>query len=236
MFKDKPVISNQHGALVMALIPFLYAIFTSHFHYQHLFLGLSWLFLYFCSYPFLALFSKKPTARNKKWASIYAALALVFALPVVFYQPAILQFTLPILPLAGLQIYYAKRKDERNLINDLAGILTFGLVGMAAAYLVTETYNWAILLHPALFFMATTLYIKSVARERRNPLYLKLSLGSHLILGLIYALLGQYGLALAYGLGLLRAAIIPRKNLNVKQVGMLEFPVVLIFFIALIFS
>lgn len=66
MFKEKPVISNQHGALAMAMLPFLYAVIESGFSTLHIFFGLSWLFLYFFSYPFLSLFSKKPTERNKK--------------------------------------------------------------------------------------------------------------------------------------------------------------------------
>ncbi len=58
MFKEKPVISNQHGALAMAMLPFLYAVIESGFSTLHIFFGLSWLFLYFFSYPFLSLFSK----------------------------------------------------------------------------------------------------------------------------------------------------------------------------------
>ncbi|VTR23980.1 Uncharacterised protein [Actinobacillus pleuropneumoniae] len=58
MLKDKPVISNQHGALVMAFVPFLYAGFKSGFSPLHFWFAFSWLFLYLFSYPFLSLFSK----------------------------------------------------------------------------------------------------------------------------------------------------------------------------------
>lgn len=229
MFKEKPVLSNQHGALVMAFVPFLYAMWLGGWVADHLWLGLAWLFTYFFSYPFFALFAKKPHAKYRKWALIYALLALLFALPLLFTQPQILQFLLPILPLVAVQIYYAKRKDERHLLNDIAGILTFGVVGMAAYYAATAQYHLAVLLHPSLFFIATTLYVKSVARERKNPRYRQLSLAMHAICVLVYALSGNYGIALAYLVGFVRAAIVPKQKLSIKQVGMLEFVVVAVF-------
>lgn len=232
--KDKPVISNQHGALVMALVPFFYGMFAAEATGLHLSLGIAWLFLYFCSYPFFSLFSKKPTERNKKWALIYFVLSLFSALPLLWAKPKVLLFAGAVLPLVWLQIYYAKRRDERNLINDIAGILTFGVIGMASFYLPTERLNWAVLLHPTLFFTATALYIKSMVRERKNPRYMELSIASHLLLAVAYLLAGYTWLFAAYLIALARAIIVPAFGLNVKQVGMAEFPVVVMFLICVL--
>lgn len=236
MFNEKPILSNQHGALVMAFLPYFYGIVASEWIFPHLWLGLAWLFLYFFSYPFLSIFSKKQTAKYQKWAVIYAVIAAIFAIPLLLFKFSILQFLLPILPLVLVQIHYAKQHDERHLLNDIAGILTFGVVGMASFYLATDEYNFVILLHPTLFFIATTFYIKSVARERKNPRYLKLSLASHLVLGTIYALCGQFAIAIAYLVGFMRAFFVPKQKWSIKQVGMLEFVIITIFFIGLIFS
>ncbi|MDE8033797.1 YwiC-like family protein [Actinobacillus equuli subsp. equuli] len=236
MFNDKPVISNQHGALAMAFIPFLYGMFASVPTLNHLFLGLAWLFLYLFSYPFLSLFSKKPTARNKKWALIYVLISLLCAIPVLLAMPQILQFLALILPLAAIQIYYAKQRDERNLLNDIAGYLTFGVIGMASFYLTTEQVNWDILIHPTLFFIGATLYVKSMVRERKNPLYMELSIGFHLLFSLVYLMLGNLLLFAVYLIALARAIVVPSFGWNVKQVGMFEFPVILIFMIGLIFG
>lgn len=233
MLKDKPIISNQYGALVMAFVPFLYGIFASGLRFEHLWLGLSWLFLYLFSYPFFALFTKNNKQRYQKWAAIYLSLSTLFAFPLLLSHFSLLQFCVPILPLAAIQMHYEKQKDERNLINDIAGILTFGVVGMASFYLATHQYNIEMLLHPTLFFIATTLYVKSVARERKNPRYLHFSLSAHLCLGIIYFGFQYYPIALAYLVGLIRAIVVPKKNLKIKQVGMLEFAVVLIFTLAL---
>lgn len=234
MFKEKPVISNQHGALAMAILPFIYAVIESGFTPLYIFFGLSWLFLYFFSYPFLSLFSKKPTERNKKWAIIYFVLSLLFALPILYSNPTILQFLLIILPLGLIQIYFAKQKDERNLWNDIAGILTFGIMGMAAYYLPTRQYNIEVLLHPTLFFIATTFYIKSMVRERKNPIYMEISIAIHLLLAFTYSLSPMQAVFFAYLIATVRAIIVPSFGLNVKQVGMLEFPIIGIFLISLI--
>lgn len=229
----KPLVSNQHGALVMAFVPFLYAILQTEARLVHLWLGLSWLFAYLFSYPFLALFRHKETAKYQPWVWFYATLSLLFALPLLFEQPAVLQFLLPSLPLVGVQIYYTKQKDERHLYNDIAGILIFGIVGMAASYLVTQQYDWAVLREPTLFFIATTFYIKSVARERKNPRYKYTSWALHLLCLIYYALLSQIGLLWAYGVALLRALIVPKLHLNLKQVGILECLVVSVFLFGL---
>ncbi|OOH90346.1 hypothetical protein BMT54_04795 [Pasteurellaceae bacterium 15-036681] len=236
MLKDKPIVSNQYGALVMAFVPFIYAIFKAHFILPLFWLGLAWLFLYLFSYPFFAIFSKKHTQPYKKWAGIYIGISTLFAIPVVMYDWTILQFILPILPLAAVQIYFAKKRDERNLINDIAGIATFGIIGMAAFYLVTQQYNWEIFIHPTLFFIAGTFYVKSVARERKNPIYKKWSLGLHLGFFLCYLGLGMVSIALSYALASLRAVIVPYQRLSIKQVGMLEFIVVAGLMVGLYFS
>lgn len=233
ILQEKPVISNQHGALVMAFVPFLYGAWQGGWSALHLPFALAWFSLYLFSYPFLQLFSRKPTARNQKWAAIYAFLALVFGLPLLIAEPPLLRFLFPMLPLALVQIYFAKCKDERHLLNDLAGILTFGTVGMASAFLTSGQYHWQVLLHPTLFFLATTLYIKSVARERRNPRYLQLSLAIHALLAFGYFAVADFALGLAYLIALARAAYLPRKSLNIKQIGLLEFGIVLIFMVAL---
>lgn len=235
MFKDKPVISNQHGALIMALIPFLYALCVYGPTLEQVLLGVAWLFLYFFSSPFLSLFSKKPTERNKKWASIYFVLSILTALPAIFAKPWILQFLCVMIPLAGVQVYYAKQHDERNLNNDIAGILTFGVIGMATSYLVTNQYNFEILIHPTIYFIATTFYVKSIGRERRNPFYMEFSIASHMMLAMIYVTMGDNWMFAAYLIGLFRAAVVTSFGLNVKQVGLLEFPVVIFLLIALVY-
>lgn len=239
MPKEKPLVSNQHGALVMAFVPFLYAICQAEtFHFNAILLGIAWFFLYLFSYPFFLLFSHKPTTRNyhlfKKWAIIYFSLSLIFALPVLTSQPLLLYFAIPILPLGLIQYYFAKQRNERHLLNDIAGILIFGVIGMATAYLLTQKLYFSVLIHPALFFIATTFYIKSMLRERKNPLYMEWSIALHLGLSLIYLSLMMDGLFVVYLFALARAILIPTLNWKVKQIGLFEFFTTVVLFVGLI--
>lgn len=234
MLNEKPVISNQHGALAMAFLPYFYAVIQAkEYNWSLLLFGIAWLFLYLFSYPFFMLFSKKPTAKNKRWAVIYFILSLGFASPVLLSQPLVLLFALPLLPLGLVQFYFAKQRNERHLLNDIAGILTFGVVGMATYYLSMQAVDFVFLIHPTLFFIATTFYIKSLARERKKPLYAELSIGMHLGLSLIYLFTNENAIFTAYLFALARAIIVPTLGWNVKKVGMFEFLTILIFLAAL---
>ena len=235
MLNEKPVISNQHGALAMAFVPYFYAVFQSpKWHISLLFFGIAWLFLYLFSYPFFMLFSKKPTAKNKRWAVIYFILSLCFTSPILLSQPSVLLFALPLLPLGLVQFYFAKQHNERHLLNDIAGILTFGVVGMATYYLSMQAVNFVFLIHPTLFFIATTFYVKRLAREGKKPLYAELSIGIHLGLSLIYLFTNENAIFTAYLFALARAIIVPTLGWNVKKVGMFEFLTIMIFLATLV--
>ena len=44
-------------------------------------------------------------------------------------------------PFVLVSIYYTKKKDERNLLNDLAGIAIFALAGMGSYYFSDRTFD-----------------------------------------------------------------------------------------------
>ena len=174
----KLLISNQHGAIVMALMPFLYGMLLSTPIWQHIFLLLAWFSLYLLTYPFFNLFKGHNLELYRKWAWIYSISAMLFALPALWHNWKIIFFVLVILPLSCVTIYYIKQRDERALLNDLAGITVFAIAGMAAYYFADFRFDeriWLVALYPSLFFIGTTLYIKSMLRERKNPRYLHAS-------------------------------------------------------------
>lgn len=229
----KLLISNQHGAIVMALLPFIYGMLLAHPVWAHAFLLLAWFSLYLMMYPFLSLFKGKNMAEYRKWTIIYATATLIFALPALFYNWQILYFMVAMLPFVWVNIYYTKQKDERNLLNDFAGIAIFALAGMGSYYFSDRTFDakiWWIAIYPALFFIGTTLYVKSMMRERKNPKYLRASIIFHSFVVAYFAGTGQFYLALAFFVGWLRAVYLPRKKLSVKQVGLTEFAITAIFF------
>ncbi|MBF0751688.1 MULTISPECIES: YwiC-like family protein [unclassified Pasteurella] len=233
----KLLISNQHGAVVMALLPFLYGILLSEPVWAHVFLFLAWTCLYLMSYPFLSLFKDRNREEYRKWTIIYAMATSIFVFPALFYNWQILYFIGAMLPFLWINIYYIKQKNERHLLNDLAGIAIFSLAGMGAYYFSDRTFDekigW-VGLYPSLFFIGTTLYVKSMMRERKNPTYLRASIIFHSFLVTYFAVMGQFYLMSAFSVGWIRAVYLPRKKLSVKQVGLTELVITTIFFIFLL--
>ena len=110
---------------------------------------------------------------------------------------------------------------------------------MGSYYFSNRTFDekiWWVALYPSLFFIGTTLYVKSMMRERKNPLYLKASIIFHVlcVLGCVFA--QQYVLSLAFVPALIRAIYLPTKKLSVKQVGLIEFGTSAIFLIILLIA
>lgn len=238
----KLLISNQHGAIVMALLPFLYGMLSSPtIIWQHGFLLLAWACLYLFTYPFFNLFKGRNLAQNRTWAIGYGLTALLFALPALWHNWQLLYFLLAMLPFGLLAVYYVKQKDERALGNDLAAIAIFGIAGMAAYYFADHTFDWQlarVFFYPSLFFVGTTLYVKSILRERKDPRYLQASMIFHLLCVLLIAYF-DWQTALCFVPALLRAVIVPlwvmpRKRLNPKQIGLIEMGISFLFLFGLL--
>ncbi|WP_439257900.1 YwiC-like family protein [Lonepinella sp. BR2271] len=235
----KLLISNQHGAIVMALVPFLYGMLLSHPIWQHAFLLLAWFSLYLMSYPFLNLFKGRNLALYKKWTLIYAIACFIFVIPALLHNWRILYFATLFIPFTFISIYYAKQKNERALFNDLNAIVIFAIAGMMAYYFAENQFDqqiWWVAVLPSLFFIGVTLYVKSVLRERKNPYYLITSILHHTACVMIFLPFQQFLLAQAFVIPLIRAIILPTKKLSTKQVGLTEMAISLIFFIQLLMA
>lgn len=235
----KLLISNQHGAWVMALLPFLYAMSLAPFQWQSVFLLAGWIALYLATYPFLNLFKGRNLPLYTRWTVIYLTACVLLLLPALVVNWQILYVALAILPFVLVNIYYTKQKNERALCNDLAAIVIFAIVGMGAYYFTARRIDhafWLVGLYPSLFFIGTTLYVKSVLRERKNPRYLYASIIYHAAIVSFFAMGQQWLLSLAFLPSLVRAIIVPRYRLSVKQVGLLEFAISAWFFIFLLWG
>ncbi|QIM68280.1 YwiC-like family protein [Basfia succiniciproducens] len=235
----KLLISNQHGAIVMALMPFFYGMLLSQPVWAHIFLLLAWFSLYLLSYPFLNLFKGRNLAQYKTWVWIYACAVIIFVIPALIYNWKILYFALTIALLSSVSVYFVKQKNERAFLNDLNGIVIFAVAGMGAYYFADSVWDykiWQVACYPSLFFIGTTLYVKSMMRERKNPLYLKLSIIFHIGCILVFLFVQQYILTLAFIIPLVRAIYLPAKKLSVKQIGLIEMAVSLLFFVILLWA
>lgn len=231
----KLYISNQHGAIVMALLPFFYGMFTGTPVWLHLFLLLAWFSLYLFTYPFFNLLQNRRREINRRWCLCYVFAAFIFALPALWYNWHIILFVIAMMPFGLVNIYYVKQKNERALGNDIAAIIIFAIAGMVAYYFTNRTFDVQmarVFIYPSLFFIGTTLYVKSIMRERKKPVYLYASMGYHFALVTLLSFI-NWQTALCFLPALLRAVIVPRHRLNIKQVGLLETGIATLFLVGL---
>lgn len=234
----KILLPKQHGAWAMLLIPFLLGMIAGNPTFLHLSLFLGWLFLYLATYPLLMIAKKKKmTPFYKKWTIIYTMIALPFLLICLCNEWTLVYFGFAMLPFFLINIYFAKHNKERTFINDITAILEFGIGGLASYYVGSGSLDlgaWMIFIYTFLFFLGSTLYIKSMIREKKNTEFKYYSWGYHLLLLLSVALISWIA-ALAYLPSAFRAWMFYGKKISVITIGILEIVNAMVFFIVMLF-
>lgn len=137
----KVMIPNQHGAWAMLLIPFLLGMVKGGPVFWHIPLFLGWLFLYLAVYPVSLALKKKRLNPYQKWISIYGFPACCFLIISIYHKPQLVWVGLSLLPLFLIHMHYARRKNERALVNDMAGVLFFCSGGLASCWLGSFSLN-----------------------------------------------------------------------------------------------
>lgn len=221
----KALIPKQHGAWAMLLIPFCLGIVKGGAVLWHIPLFLGWLFLYLAVYPVTLALKKKQINAYQKWIFYYSVPACSFLLAAVIHKPSFIWLAFSLLPLFLIHVYYARRKNERALLNDFAGVFFFCAGGFASCWLGTETLDgwaWFIFAQSSLFFIGSSFYVKSVIREKNNRGFAYWSWGYHLLLPLLSAAFGAGWAVLAFIPSSLRAWFFHGKKWPVQTIGILE--------------
>ncbi|MED0659405.1 YwiC-like family protein [Bacillus smithii] len=232
----KWLIPKQHGAWAMLTIPFFLGAYAGGFTWLHIPLFIGWLALYLATYPLLTAIKLK-RKEYLPWFYRYSVVAvLMFVIP-IYYQVKLLYFGIAMVPFFIINIYYARKKKERDFVNDVAAITSFCIGGLASFYMGNGQFTMTALelfMFCFLFFIGSTFYVKTMIREKNNPVYKWLSWGYHLLLiiGLIYA---HYPLfVLAYIPSVTRAFYLYGKSLPIKKIGLSEFANAIYFFAAML--
>ncbi len=167
----KVMIPNQHGAWAMLLIPFLLGMVKGGPVLWHIPLFLGWLFLYLAVYPITLALKRKQLKPYQKWIYAYGFPACCFLMISVFHKPPLIWIGVTLVPLFLIHMYFARRKNERALMNDIAGVLFFCSGGLASCWLGTGTLDgwaWFIFSKSALFFIGSSFYVKSGRKKTEH--------------------------------------------------------------------
>jgi hypothetical protein len=207
----------------MLLLPYLAGLLAAGFRWPDLPLLGAWLCGYLLSYYLLQAVKTRRIHRFRPPILLYAPLTAGFALPVLIARPQVLVLAPGYALLIAVNAYYAWRRRERALLNDLASVLqsclmVFVLGAVAGVPAGRVAAPFVVIL---LYLTGTVLYVKTMIRERGSRPYHRASIAFHALALAVVAPLGPVP-AGVFALLLARAWLLPHRPLSPKQVGLLE--------------
>jgi len=216
-------IPPQHGAWAMLLVPWLTGVLAAGFRWPHLPLLGAWLAGYLLSYYLLQSIKTRRISRFRPQLLLYGTVTTALGLLVIIVRPAVLIYAPAYAALLAVNGYYAWRRRERALINDLAAVAQSCLMVFVAATVTGIAISQVAPAAAAvlLYFTGTVLYVKTMIRERGNTTYRRASVIYHL-LAVAAAVFLTIPIAATFVLLLIRAAVLPRFRLTPNQVGITE--------------
>ncbi len=221
----KPLLPKQHGAWAMLLIPFVLGVGASQPSWIHIPLFIGWFFLYLATYPALMAVKKKNRVLYLKWATIYFMPVVLSMIVILLYNYRFIYFGALMLPFFLINIYFASKNKERALINDISAIFTFSIGGIASYYAGNGSVDGIaimIAILSILFFLGSAFFVKTMIREKKNPIYKWISWIFHLCVLITILSLGYYVLILAYVPSVIRAFYLYGKTISIMKIGILE--------------
>lgn len=220
----------------MLLIPFILGVLIGKGTWYHIPLFLAWLFVYLATYPLL-MYVKQPRKQYYLHSFfIYFSVACVCAIIALIYEWRIVFFSIIMLPCFFVNIYFSRQKNERALLNDMFAIILFCIGGIISYYFTMKTVDekiWVVATLSFLYFMGSTFYVKTMIREKKNPMYRYISWGYHSLL-VIATLIVSPWFTIAFIPSLIRSILLYGRNISILKVGILESINSIYFFVSVV--
>ncbi|WP_332696080.1 YwiC-like family protein [Halalkalibacter lacteus] len=230
------VLPKEHGTWMMFFLPYLLGVFLSEPTIFHIPFLIGWFFLFLSSTPLLNIIrNRNVKADMMPWLVNYSVVAIIFLVPVLWMYPFLFVVGAFLLPLLGINIFFIKKLNERSLWNNLSGIITFALGGVATYIIGVGSLKYEamfLLLFITVYFMGSAFYVKSLIRERKNLRFKRSSHIYHVLLLVIPWILGVPLLLFAYLPGVLKDWFTSRKKqMKPMKIGIIEIINGVVFFI-----
>jgi hypothetical protein len=181
-------IPNQHGAWAFLGLPLVLGLLVTEPDWALLALAVGWVASYPLSYAVFGLLRGGRTERFRGPLVLWGAVALPAAVVLLVARPWLLWLVPLGAALGGINAAYARAHDERSLVNDLVFVTECAIVtwvtwavGATSAGATTvplaETpaQVWVLVVVTWLVLTGSTLHVKSLIRERRDPRYARAS-------------------------------------------------------------
>ena len=190
----------QHGAWAFVGLPLVLGALVTPAHWTTLLLTWAAFTSYPASYFALSMARARRSARFRRPLAIWALAASVPAVALVATRPWLVVVGVGYACLFAVNVAFARRNHERDLVNDAVLIVEVAAL-VPLTWLLAEAVSdvpervWLLTAVCALTLVGSTLHVKSLLRERRNPAYARASRAFA-----VTSLVAVAGLAWAWGL------------------------------------
>lgn len=185
-------IPTQHGAWAMLAVPFLVGAIRGGLHPLHLLLLGCWVVGYFAFYAAGVWMRSRRNPRYVRALTSYTIVCAALGAILVVLRPQLLGWLLIYVPIAAVSLMYSARRQDRALLNDVVTILAACIMAPVAFGIGTRASGappeWTrgsaatdmLVVDPAMgwvtlalvcYFVGTSLYVKTLIRERRSRGY-----------------------------------------------------------------
>jgi YwiC-like protein len=232
----------QHGAWAFLGLPLALAAAVTPWSPLLPLLALGWVAAYPLSYAALGLARARRRRRFVRPLAVWTAIALPPALAMAVARPWLLWIGAGYLALFAVNLRYARRNDERALGNDLVFILECAAMVPVTWAVATGHRSWSapapsgvpgrvwmLAAVCALVLVSSTLQVKSLVRQRRDPRYRRASqafavacLPAALVLAVRWGLPGGLWLVAPFAVLAGRTVVVGRRPLRPGAIGMIE--------------
>lgn len=182
------LLPNQHGAWGFLALPFVLAVSVVGWSWLLLPLGVAWVASYPFSWAVAALVSMPRPERYREAAVLWGGLTVAAGAVVLVARPWLV-WVLAVYAVAfAVNLGFARARSERAIANDLVLVAECALLLPVVAGVVAGSGRWsppwrALTDEPvlawtvvcALTLVGSTLHVKSLIRERRDPRYARAS-------------------------------------------------------------
>ena len=232
----------QHGAWAFLGLPVLLALTVTPWSWSVLVLASAWVLAYPWSYAALGLVRAARPARFRRPFVVFSAALAPLVMALVVARPWLVWVGLGLAGLFAVNLAYARRNDERSLVND--GVLVVECTAMVPVTWAVATGErslappplgsvpteiWVLTVVCALVLVGSTLHVKSLIRERRDPRYALASrvvavasVGAAAGLAMWWGIPQGWWLVVAFVLLAVRAFVVGRRPMRPGVIGMIE--------------
>ena len=232
----------QHGAWAFLGLPLALGAVVAPWTPFLLVLALAWVAAYPWSYAALGLIRAKRPQRFRRPFLVWLAIVVPAVVVLVLARPWLVWVGLAYMALFAINLRYAKRNDERAMVNELvfaaecsAMVVVTWSVGAGGRSLTPPQFStvpdraWVLMIVCFLVLVGSTLHVKSLVRERRDARFARASrVAAVASIAVSVALAAWWGwpggawLVVPFVAAAVRAFIVGRRPLRPGSIGLLE--------------